>query len=216
METASTMWAVVKWDVFYGASYFLMVFSDNLVSIWVDKRIVDSDKVNMLALALFIVATAGLESMMMVSGWSNLRHAVLAACSCCCMVFKRRTRAFGGGDRSLLDGGKRAISPVRPWRRRCRGNDDVLVGVCFLRSTKPSWCLLRDFSCFRKKFHRKKAKASGWSTSSYRGWSFLSMSVFRSTAGDHFLDRTENVDVCFVRVCVCVCFLFPPGGGTFV
>lgn len=67
VETASTVWAVVKWDVFYGASYFLMVFSDNLVSIWVDKRIVDSDKVNMLALALFIVATAGLESMMMVS-----------------------------------------------------------------------------------------------------------------------------------------------------
>lgn len=68
VETASTMWAVVKWDVIYGASYFLMVFSDNLVSIWVDKRIVESDKVNMLALALFIVATAGLESMMMVSG----------------------------------------------------------------------------------------------------------------------------------------------------
>lgn len=67
VETASTMWAVVKWDVFYGASYFLMVFSDNLVSIWVDKQIVDSDKVNMLALTLFIVATAGLESMMMVS-----------------------------------------------------------------------------------------------------------------------------------------------------
>lgn len=73
VETASTMWAVVKWDVFYGASYFLMVFSDNLVSIWVDKRIVDSDNVNMLALALFIIATAGLESMMMVSGSGWLR-----------------------------------------------------------------------------------------------------------------------------------------------
>lgn len=67
VETASTMWAVVKWDVIYGASYFLMVFSDNLVSIWTDKRIVDSDRVNTLALALFIIATAGLESMMMVS-----------------------------------------------------------------------------------------------------------------------------------------------------
>ena len=67
METASTMWAVIKWDVIYGASYFLMVFSDNLVSIWTDKRIVQADNINMLALALFIIATAGLESMMMVS-----------------------------------------------------------------------------------------------------------------------------------------------------
>ena len=58
VETASTMWAVVKWDVIYGAAYFMMVFSDNLVSIWTDKRIVESDDINMLALALFIVATA--------------------------------------------------------------------------------------------------------------------------------------------------------------
>ena len=68
METASTMWAVVKWDVIYGAAYFLMVFSDNMVSIWTDKKIVESDDISTLALALFIVATAGLESMMMV-GW---------------------------------------------------------------------------------------------------------------------------------------------------
>lgn len=31
VETASTMWAVVKWDVLYGAAYFMMVFSDNMV-----------------------------------------------------------------------------------------------------------------------------------------------------------------------------------------
>lgn len=38
------------------------------VSIWTDRAIVESDEISMLALALFIVATAGLESMMMVSG----------------------------------------------------------------------------------------------------------------------------------------------------
>ncbi|CAN0313296.1 unnamed protein product [Pylaiella littoralis] len=74
LESASTVWALVKWDVVYGASYFLMLFSDNLVSIWTDMRIVESDKINMLALVLFIVATAGLESMMMLNlgranGW---------------------------------------------------------------------------------------------------------------------------------------------------
>lgn len=37
------------------------------VSIWTEKAIVESDEISMLALALFIVATAGLESMMMVS-----------------------------------------------------------------------------------------------------------------------------------------------------
>lgn len=34
VETASTMWAVVKWDVIYGAAYFLMVFSDNMVRVY--------------------------------------------------------------------------------------------------------------------------------------------------------------------------------------
>ncbi|CAM9560416.1 unnamed protein product, partial [Sphacelaria rigidula] len=62
VETASTIWAVVKWDVLYGAAYFLMAFSDNMTSIWTEKTIVESDEISILALALFIVATAGLES----------------------------------------------------------------------------------------------------------------------------------------------------------
>lgn len=45
------------------------------VSIWTEKKIVESDEISMLALALFIIATAGLESMMMVSSSSRYeRH----------------------------------------------------------------------------------------------------------------------------------------------
>lgn len=80
VETASTMWAVVKWDVLYGAAYFMMVFSDNLVSIWTEKSIVQSDEVNTLALALFIVATAGLESMMMVGSRYSHPHFCVLRC----------------------------------------------------------------------------------------------------------------------------------------
>lgn len=45
VETASTIWAVVKWDVLYGAAYFLMAFSDNMVCLrsWMEHTSVPYD-----------------------------------------------------------------------------------------------------------------------------------------------------------------------------
>lgn len=37
VETASTIWSVVKWDVLYGAAYFLMAFSDNMVCLYYSR-----------------------------------------------------------------------------------------------------------------------------------------------------------------------------------